>query len=342
MASNSVSAVVTGGDATDASRATTPTATPNLGRRFFQKRTLISFAVAAVIVVVAFRSWNVTPQQLVQQLEHANLLLYAFAFLVYATAFPWRGIRWRILLNNVDMDAPLGALTITIFLSWFVNCVVPAKLGDVYRAYLMKKNEQLPISPTLGTIFSERIIDFVFLFLLLIGSGIFALHHRFNAQVEQIFIGSGVLIGVIVLVLAGMWLHGDRLIGLFSSRIQHTYRGFSHGTFRSFRGAVPQIVVLTVLAWSAEVGRLDLVTHALGVHIPLAAVLFALAGVSFSLIVPTPGGLGAAEAVLAGLMIFFGVPAATAAAIALLDRVISYWSLVVIGLVVYLTSKRTR
>ena len=34
-----------------------------------------------------------------------------------------------------------------IFLSWLVNCVVPAKLGDVYRAYLLKINSTASLSP---------------------------------------------------------------------------------------------------------------------------------------------------------------------------------------------------
>ena len=37
-----------------------------------------------------------------------------------------------------------------LFLSWFVNCLVPAKLGDLYRAYLLRANYGASISRTVG------------------------------------------------------------------------------------------------------------------------------------------------------------------------------------------------
>ena len=46
-----------------------------------------------------------------------------------------------------------------IFLSWLVNCLVPAKLGDLYRAYLLKINSTVSLSRTFGTVFIERVLD---------------------------------------------------------------------------------------------------------------------------------------------------------------------------------------
>lgn len=317
-------------------------APPRLGRRFFQWRTLVSFAVALAVVLIAFRSWKITPGQLMAQIQGANVPLYLLAFVVYATTFPSRGQRWRFMLNNVGFDAPVFTLSETILVSWFVNSVVPLKLGDVYRAYLMKRNEAFPVSSTLGTIFSERIIDFVFLFVVLVASGAVALRERLTPQVDRVLlIGLALTVAMGVLLLLMRW-HGARLARLFSARVQGIYDRFSHGTFAAFRGHALWIGGFTVLAWASEGGRLFLVTHALGLSLPLAAVLFVLAGVSFSLIAPTPGGLGAAEAVLAGLLILFGVPAALAAAVALLDRLISYWALLVVGFLAYVLSQRTR
>lgn len=319
-----------------------PAAPPRLSRRFLQWRTLASFAVALAVVVVAFRSWKITPQLLLAQLAGANVPLYLMALVVYATTFPSRGRRWRAMLNNVGLDAPVFALSETILVSWFVNSVVPLKLGDVYRAYLMKRNEDFPVSLTLGTIFSERIIDFVFLFLVLVVSGAFALRDRLTPDVERVLvIGLGLTVAMGVVLLLMRW-HGARLARSFSARVQGVYDRFAHGTFASFKGRALAIGGFTVLAWASEGGRLFLVTHALGLSLPIAAVLFVLAGVSFSLIAPTPGGLGAAEAVLAGLLILFGVAAPLAAAVALLDRLISYWALLAFGFLAYLLSGRTR
>jgi uncharacterized protein (TIRG00374 family) len=48
-----------------------------------------------------------------------------------------------------------------LFLSWLVNCIVPAKLGDLYRAYLLKLNSPVSATKTLGTVFMERILDLI-------------------------------------------------------------------------------------------------------------------------------------------------------------------------------------
>jgi uncharacterized protein (TIRG00374 family) len=58
-----------------------------------------------------------------------------------------------------------------LFISWLVNCVVPAKLGDLYRAYLLKLNSPVSATKTLGTVFMERILDLVAIAALGIAAG---------------------------------------------------------------------------------------------------------------------------------------------------------------------------
>ena len=57
---------------------------------------------------------------------------------IFYAGFPLRGLRWAILLRGAGF--PLGTRDATeiIFISWLVNCLVPAKLGDIYRAYLLR------------------------------------------------------------------------------------------------------------------------------------------------------------------------------------------------------------
>ena len=52
---------------------------------------------------------------------------------VYYLGFPLRGYRWTLLLRGAGYRVPVRDSTEIIFISWLVNCLVPAKLGDVYR-----------------------------------------------------------------------------------------------------------------------------------------------------------------------------------------------------------------
>jgi uncharacterized protein (TIRG00374 family) len=79
------------------------------------------------------------------------------AFIVYYVGFPLRGYRWSILLRGIGAQVRVRDSTEIIFVSWLVNSVVPAKLGDVYRAWLLKVNFPVSLSATFGTIFIERL-----------------------------------------------------------------------------------------------------------------------------------------------------------------------------------------
>jgi hypothetical protein len=55
-----------------------------------------------------------------------------------------------LLLRGAGTNIRLRDSTEIIFISWLVNCLVPAKLGDVYRAYLLRLNATVSLSRTSG------------------------------------------------------------------------------------------------------------------------------------------------------------------------------------------------
>ncbi len=52
-----------------------------------------------------------------------------------------------------------------------MNCLVPAKLGDIYRAYLLKINSTVSLSRTFGTVFIERVLDLFAIVTLALAAG---------------------------------------------------------------------------------------------------------------------------------------------------------------------------
>src|SRR5205823_13093115 len=98
--------------------------------------------------------------------------------IAFYSTFPVRAVRLRRLLDNVELSTHeeggrrlgIPALSEIVFLAWFANCIVPAKLGDVYRAYLLKINVGVSFSTTIGTILAERITDVVLLFVLMLAA----------------------------------------------------------------------------------------------------------------------------------------------------------------------------
>ena len=113
----------------------------SLGRRLRQRRTILSLLVPIILLVLVFRvALNIDVGELIAGIRQANPLLLLAAFVVFYAGFPLRGMRWALLLRGTGFRIGLRDATEILFLSWLVNCLVPAKLGDVYRAYLLKLN----------------------------------------------------------------------------------------------------------------------------------------------------------------------------------------------------------
>src|SRR5665811_2224723 len=128
-------------------------------RRLREPKTILSIAVPLVIILFALYLNRSSLEEVPGYISHSNPLFLLAAFGVYYLGFPLRGRRWVTLLKGAGYRISTKDGTEILFLSWLVNCVVPAKLGDVYRAYLLKLNSPVSATRTLGTVFVERILD---------------------------------------------------------------------------------------------------------------------------------------------------------------------------------------
>jgi uncharacterized protein (TIRG00374 family) len=329
---------------------------PSLGRRFLNLRTLLSFVLGFAILAFLSTRVQIDVGAILEWVRQANPALLLAAFIAFYATFPVRALRWRRLLDNVEVSTQeeggkrlgIPALSEIIFLGWFANCIVPAKLGDAYRAYLLKLNAGVSFSTTIGTILAERIIDVVVLFLLMLAATGLSFGRAIPSEVLVLMqVGFGLVV-VVVVGLVGMRPLRPVIERLLPARLHAQYGRFEHGTLNSFRG-IPALVALTGLAWVGEVSRLYLVTLSLGLGgIAQSVIVFvALASALVTTLPLTPAGLGFAEGTIVGVFLLAaraglapGVDEHAAASIALLDRGISYWSLIAVGLIVYPLSRR--
>lgn len=102
---------------------------------------------------------------------------------------------------------------------------------------------------------------------------------------------------------------------------------------------LPLVTLLGALGWMAEAGRLFLVVEALGFPLGLPLVIFVtLANAMLTLVPITPGGLGAVEWGVTGLLLLSPVVESETAAFSIvaLDRSISWLSVIVVGAAFFL------
>ena len=197
----------------------------SISRRLRQPRTIISIAVPLGIIA-AFFAINgevlATVPGLVLAADPALVLL---AFVVFYLGFPLRGRRWAILLQGTGLRISTKDSTEIIFLSWLVNCVVPAKLGDVYRAYLLKINSTgVSLSRTFGTVFMERVLDVFALALLGLAAGYWSFRSGLPPAIQVVFGVGVVVIGILAVGLFTMRNFGRRII--VALPLPHVVRDF--------------------------------------------------------------------------------------------------------------------
>jgi glycosyltransferase 2 family protein len=323
----------------------------SLAHRLRQPRTIISIVLPIALLVLFVRSLpGFKLDELPGTILKANGLLLLAALAIFYAGFPLRGLRWAYLLRPTGFRLRVGDATEIILLSWLVNCLVPAKLGDVYRAWLLKINSPVSLSRTFGTVFIERILDLFAIVVLGLGAGFWSFRGTLPIDVQIVF-----AIGVaFVVVLAGLLLtlrnFGRRIIVRLPVpvRFVELYDRFEEGVFASIGlRALPRLLVLTAFIWTTEGMRLYLVVQALGmpdVHLGLSGAFFVALAASLLTAVPlTPAGIGFVEGGIVGLLtLVYGVPQTEALAITLVDRSLSVLSIIVVGSIAYAISPKRR
>ena len=323
----------------------------SLVHRLRQPRTIVSLVLPIILLalfVTALPGFDI--EQLPAKIAAANPWLLIAAFLVFYLGFPLRGLRWSILVRQSGFPLGIRDSMEIIFLSWLVNCLVPAKLGDVYRAWLLKINSTVSLSRTFGTVFIERILDLFAIVTLGLAAGFVSFRSGLPGDVQIVF-AVGV---VVVLLLAGGLLtmrnFGRRIIQRLPlpHRVIEFYDRFEEGVFASIGlRALPRLVVITGLIWATEAMRLFLVVQALGlpdVHLGISGAFFVALSASLLTAVPlTPAGIGFVEGGVVGLLtLVYNVSTTDALAITLVDRAISVLSIIVLGSIAYAISPKRR
>jgi uncharacterized protein (TIRG00374 family) len=347
-----------------------------LSKRFLNVRTLLSFAIGLAILAFVLSRVEVNVAEISARLAQTNLPLFLGAVALYYLTVPIRALRWQQLLKNVgyandDVSGTGGGsvngagagtgsdrrairlpsvvgLAEIVLLSWFANCIVPAKLGDAYRAYLLKSTAGVSFSRTFGTILAERIIDMLLLFSLLAASVLVAFSGALPAEILSIMQAGLVLVAIVIVGLMAMRNLGGVISRFVPKRFRPHYAAFEHGTLGSFQ-AMPLVLTYSVVGWAIEAGRLYLVCMSLGLmDLSPAIILFvALASALLTTLPITPAGLGFVESAIVGILLLAaswglapGIDQNAAASVAILDRVISYWSLIATGIVLYVVTRK--
>jgi uncharacterized protein (TIRG00374 family) len=101
--------------------------------------------------------------------EKANYYFILLSLVIACLGYWSRAYRWKFALNHLGYETKFSNNFFTVCVSYLVNLTVP-RSGEISRAALLKKYEDVPFDKAFGTIVAERIVDLlVFLLFVFIG-----------------------------------------------------------------------------------------------------------------------------------------------------------------------------
>lgn len=303
----------------------------SLKREMIRTRTLFSALVCALLLYL-FLS-QVSLSEIGHTLWRANLVFLLLAFLSHYLAYLFRGHRWKRIVSRLGFRGKSLDLAKIILLFQSLDCVIPARLGDLYGAHLMKLNFSLDRSSSLGSIFLWRILDALAMLLLILLTALLLFGRRVPAELAFLLwaaeVGALLIPALVVSLLVGRKAILPRLP--LSQRLRRAVNSFGGGMKLEI-SALPFLLCSTGLVWLLEMGRLYFICCAFSLRLSPIQVAFVSMVVTLSTAIPlTPSGVGAVELIMVKLLTLMRVDGALVYSITLLDRAIAHWSQILLG-----------
>ncbi|MCU7496848.1 MAG: flippase-like domain-containing protein [Ignavibacteria bacterium] len=252
-----------------------------------------------------------------------------------------RAVRWKVILSSVKPDTSVLNLFGSLMVGYGVNCVIP-RLGEISRAVLLGKWENLSGTSMFGTVIVERVIDVIsFIAALLISVFIYNgnLYESFPWLKSSLYAASVLMAGVIIflfLVIRFKEKFYSIILKLVSRisvsaahRLANVFNMLIEG-FSSLKGLknivytiILTVAVISVYSLNSYLGFLCLgMQNMKEVGFSTAWVLMSIS--SLGVVIPTPGGTGSYHVITqTALVLLFGFSSEMGLAYAVLNHAVS-------------------
>ena len=280
-------------------------------------------------------------QEIADAFAEANYTWALLSIPVYFVAAWFRALRWRILLK------PLGAMSTArvfpvVIIGFMANNLIPARAGELVRAYILREREKVSMAATLGTIVVDRLFDGLVLLAFLLGVAAFV---GVSDLMRDLAISMAVLFGLglaVVAVVASSESRGVAAARGFlrvlpaglRSRAEAPVHSFLDG-LRSLRNPLDMLAVsaASVVSWLLEATMYYMVGLAFGLGVGFDAYLLVAAAANLAISVPSsPGGVGPFEFFAKRSVILFGVSDGLATAYAVALHALLLFPVIALGL----------
>ena len=272
----------------------------------------IGLPLALGLFLVFYSYSKFTPQQL-QEIKHyftkANYSIVFFSVFLSLTSHIFRAYRWNFMLDPLGYKPKLANNFMAVYVAYLMNLFIP-KSGEVSRAVVINKYENVPFDKAFGTIISERIIDVLMLF----GFTVIALFLQFDtlytyltSLVEPSKIGLTLVLLMFITILFFLFIRYSR--SKIQQRVKLFYLGLKEGVLSVLKMKKKKAFLLhTAIIWGLYLASFYTATFSLqetaSITTGTIIITFVVGSFAFAF---TNSGFGSYPFFIAGILAVFGI-----------------------------------
>jgi uncharacterized protein (TIRG00374 family) len=254
-----------------------------------------------------------TPQQLDKMMYNFKSADYFYIYIslfIAVTGYMARAYRWKYTLEHMGYHSPFSTNFCAVSIAYFMNMTIP-RSGEVSRALVLKKYEDIPFDKAFGTIISERVVDLVILLACIAGTVLLQFDTLKTYLDQNIPVQTLLFYGLI----AGVLFIGSVIMYMYSrskwiARLKIKVAGLMEGVMSVFkmRHKWP-FLLLSLYIWASYILMFSVCIYALpdtaGISFNAVAVAFVIGSLAVTF---SNGGFGVYPVVLAAILALYNIP----------------------------------
>jgi uncharacterized protein (TIRG00374 family) len=307
-------------------------------------------AIGAVLsaALIYWTLHGISASDVAHRLSQSDPLLWIAATFCATVIFLLRARRWQTILEPVAGKLSLSALWRSTAIGMMVNNVVPARAGEIARAFALTRETPVPFATSLASLAVDRLFDAIVLLLLaviaLLDPALRNNDTLAGRPLSSFATGAGAFVFIL---LAGLYVlvffpnQLLRLFELFARRVSPSVEERGRRVLRTFidglsvlrqPGRFAAVLAWTIAHWLVNAIGFWLAFKAVGIAAPFSAGLFLQAFIALGTAVPAlPGFFGVFEYMSVQGLGVYGVSQEQAATWAIGYHLFSFVPITVIG-----------
>lgn len=300
---------------------------------------LVGIVVSVIFLFLAFR--GLQPEAFLDNITQVNPLGLLLGAAVYAIAVTIISLRWQFLLRAVKL-VPLFPLTQIVAIGYMGNNVYPLRAGEALRAFLLRRDYQIPFTSAVTTVAVERVFDgIVMLSFIFVGLQAVQIESPEVQTILQFATPLFVLAVIVFFTLAALpnLLKAlvEQIAKLLPERLGTLILGFSEDIIGGLAGLRSPIylfgaVIASYTTWAVEALVYWIVMGAFGLDLGYPVALLVVGVVNLAGLIPaSPGQIGVYEFFVSTVLVAVGIAQDEALAYAIVVHIVIWLPVTLAG-----------